>query len=155
MRVAIPISCLVLVLTGCVSSTIEKRRLERADAYQSLPAGLKALVDQGELEAGMSEDAVYIAWGKPDQVLQAGDRKGKTIRWIYEGTTADTHYYWEPFVVTRRDGTRVLDRRMIPQTEFREYVAAELDFRGGALESWRTLPRPHSRRIHHGRRFPY
>jgi len=144
-----------LLMAGCASSTIEKRRAERAAAYAVLSPKHRALVDAGKLEAGMSEDAVYIAWGKPDQIVEQGDRKGKTIKWIYEGTTADTHYFWQPYVVTRKDGRRTLDRRLVPWTEFRDYVSAELVFRNGELESWKTLPKPPSRRFHYGSRYGY
>lgn len=147
--------CSALLLSGCVTSTIEDRRSERAGAYAALTGAQKALVDEGELEFGLSEDAVYIAWGKPDQVLHAGDKQGRTSQWIYEGTTTDTHFYWEAHVFTRSDGTRVIDRQLVPRTEFRDYVAAELVFRDGKLESWKTLPRPRSRSFHHGSRYPY
>lgn len=155
LRVLILLVCSGPFLAGCATSTIEDRRTERASAYGALSGDHKSLVDEGEIEAGMSEDAVYIAWGKPDQVLHAGDRKGKTTRWIYEGTTADTHYFWEAFVVTRPDGSRVLDRRLIPRTEFRDYVSAELIFRDGELDSWKTLPRPPARRFHHAPRYGF
>jgi hypothetical protein len=149
------LGCSVLLLAGCATTTIEDRKIERAGVYGALSVAQKALIDEGEIEAGISEDAVYIAWGKPDQVLQSGDKSGRTTRWIYEGTTADTHYFWEAYVITRSDGSRVLDRRMVPRTEFREYVSAELIFREGKLESWKTLPRPPSRRLHHGGRYSY
>jgi hypothetical protein len=31
-------------------------------------------------------DAVYIAWGKPSQVLQGESSQGSTITWLYTGT---------------------------------------------------------------------
>jgi hypothetical protein len=131
-----------ILLAGCVTSTVEKRRTERWGAYSSLTEEHKALVDQGEIEAGMSEDAVYIAWGEASQVLRSGDRKGNVTTWLYEGTTHDTHYRWRTYQLTRDDGTRYLDRRMVPITEFRDYVSAKLVFQKGELERWEMLPRP-------------
>ena len=137
------------LLAGCATTTVEGRRKERAGAYQALSADHRKLVDQGDIAAGMSEDAVYIAWGKPDQILRSGDKSGVKITWLYEGTTTDTHYYWQTFPSADANGRAILERRMVPQTEFRDYVSAELIFKGGELSSWRTLPRPGSRRYHH------
>ncbi|MFT6619936.1 MAG: hypothetical protein ACKVHO_15645 [Verrucomicrobiia bacterium] len=131
-----------IMFVGCVTSTVEKRRTERWGAYSGLTAAHKSLVDQGEIEAGMTEDAVYIAWGEASQVLRSGDRKGNVTTWLYEETTNDTHYRWRTYQLTRDDGTRYLDRRMVPITEFRDYVSAKLVFKDGALERWEMLPRP-------------
>jgi hypothetical protein len=136
------------MLAGCATSTIEKRRTERATAYSGLTPEHRALVDQGDIAVGMGEDAVYIAWGRPDQVLRRGDKTGESSRWLYEGTATDTHYYWMAQPVRLANGRMVLDRRLVPRTEFRDYVAAELIFRGGRLESWEMKERPPSRRVH-------
>lgn len=143
--------CLLIgLMTGCATSTVEKRRAERADAYGRLSADHRALVDKGDIAVGMGEDAVYIAWGKPDQVLRRGDKSGESSRWLYEGTTSDTHYYWVAQPVRLSNGRTVLDRRLVPRTEFHDYVSAELVFRNGALETWEMKPRPPSRSIQGG-----
>lgn len=145
-------TCLILLLGlgGCASSTIEKRRAERGSAYEALSADHRALVDKGDITVGMGEDAVYIAWGRPDQVLRRGDKAGESMRWLYEGTATDTHYYWVAQPVTLANGRTILDRRLVPRTEFRDYVAAELVFRDGKLESWETKARPPSHSIQSG-----
>lgn len=144
-----------LLLAACATSTVEKRRAERPEVYAALSDAHRALVDKGDITVDMTEDAVYLAWGKPDQILSRGDKSGKTIRWLYEGTTSDTHYYWIAESVTLGDGRRILDRRLVPRTEFRDYVSAELVFRDGLLETWETLPRPPSRSINSGRGLGY
>lgn len=139
---------LLVLLAGCASSTIEKRRAERSAAYAALPAEQRALVDKGDIAVGMSEDAVFIAWGKPDQVLRRGDKNGESTRWLYEGTATDTHYYWVAQPVRLANGRTILDRRLAPRTEFRDFVAAEIIFRDGKLDSWEMKARPPSRSIH-------
>lgn len=136
---------IAVVLAGCARSTVETRRQERWGAYTGLSPEHQQMVDRGEVKYGMNEDAVYIAWGKPRQVLQAGDAKGETTTWLYEGTTSDTTYYWRVYEIQRKDGTVYLDRRLESNTDFHHYISAELIFREGRLESWRTLPRPASR----------
>ncbi|MBG85823.1 MAG: hypothetical protein CMO80_02850 [Verrucomicrobiales bacterium] len=135
-------ACVLVLGTACKTSTVESRRTERWGAYSALPKSQQALIDQGDIEAGMGEDAVYIAWGAPAQILESGDKTGKTITWLYESTTHDTHYRWRTYQVRRDDGTLYLDRRMVPVTQFRDYVSARLIFKNGELQRWEMKPRP-------------
>jgi len=128
---------------GCTTpSTVATRRQERTAAYDALPAEQRAAVDQGHLKVGMSEDAVYIAWGKPAQILHSGDASGESTAWLYHGTTSDHYLNWRYRTQLRPDGSTFLDRSLERDLDIREYVSAELTFRDGRLQSWRTLPRP-------------
>ncbi len=119
-------------VTGCASTnTIDARKKERATAYATLPTETKALVDAGEIRRGMPEDAVYIAWGKPAQILHSEDQNGAATVWLYEGGWMEETRYW-----TCRWRTPVTDYQ--PRT----YVRAEIVFVGGKVDSWRTLPQP-------------
>lgn len=42
----------------------------------------------------MSEDAVYIAWGKPAQILHQEDQRGASTTWLYEGAWMEETRYW-------------------------------------------------------------
>ncbi|HAV62928.1 MAG TPA: hypothetical protein DCY13_11255 [Verrucomicrobiales bacterium] len=132
-----------LLLAGACATkpTVETRRQERADAYAILPADQRALVDQGQIKVGMNEDAVYIAWGKPAQQLVSEDASGRRVTWLYHGTTTDEYVAWRFYEVPGPNGTH-LARRLDRDFNVREYISAELVFRDGALESWRTLARP-------------
>ncbi len=130
------------ILAGCARSTIESRREERFGAYTGLSDEHRRLVDAGEIRVGMSPDAVYIAWGKAAQVLRAGDQKGETTTWLYEGTAHDTIYGWRYYEFKRTDGTTELRRELDRDTNFKSYVSAELVFKNGSLERWKMLPRP-------------
>lgn len=145
---AIGLAVFLVVVDGCSTpSTVASRRQERAAAYAALPAEMRAIVDEGRLKTGMSEEAVYIAWGKPAQKLQSGDATGEHTIWLYHGTTSDTYLHWRYQTMLRPDGSTFLDRTMDRSLDFREYVSAELTFQKGLLESWRTLPRPASRTV--------
>ena len=133
--------CFALV-AGCSTSTVESRKKERAAAYSALTAEEKELVDKGQIQTGMSQDVVYIAWGQPSQILQnqAGNGGVQTV-WLYEGTTMEETRYWTFRQVPSRGHVyieRYLDRDYDP----RGYVSAEIVFVGGKVDSWRTLPRP-------------
>ncbi|HEY2951783.1 MAG TPA: hypothetical protein VGK40_04320, partial [Verrucomicrobiae bacterium] len=66
------------LLTGCATSTVETRKQERYGAYSALPDESRRLVDQGKIKVGLNEDAVYLAWGKPSQILSGESTKGAT-----------------------------------------------------------------------------
>lgn len=127
----------LLLIAGCTTSTVESRRNERLAAYQALPAGQKAMVDQGQIQVGMNKDAVYIAWGPPAETTSAGDQNGATETWLYYGSYLQETRYWN-YREVRRGGIAYLERYYDP----RDYVRAEITFSSGVVKSWRTLPRP-------------
>lgn len=124
-----------LVLTGCATTgkTVEGRKKERAAGYAALSPEFKSLVDTGQIRKGMSEDAVYIAWGKPAQVLQQEDAQGRATTWLYEGGWLEETRYWTP---------EWRAARMQYYYQPRAYVRAEIVFVDGKVESWRQLPQP-------------
>jgi hypothetical protein len=144
----LPVFLTALFLAGCATkSTVQTRKQERSVAYTALSEEQKSLVEQGKIKAGMGEDAVYIAWGKPDQVLHSGDAAGESTTWLYHGTTTDEYVYWNSYPMSgRRGGT--FDQTYLDRVyDFRDYVRAELIFRNGRLENWRMLPKPGDRTI--------
>jgi hypothetical protein len=127
--------CLIaggVLLAGCATSTtVESRKRERAAAYAALSPEFKCLVDDGQIRKGMSEDAVFIAWGRPAQILQQEDQRGRIMTWLYEGGWMEDTRYWSY-------------RHRYPEHDYqpRAYVRAEIVFIHGLVDSWRTLPRP-------------
>ena len=119
----------VLVVSGCATSTVESRKKERAGAYASLTAEMKAAVDQGRIKVGIPMDAVYIAWGPPAQVLEHEDPNGASTVWLYEGGFMEENRFW-------------YGRRLSYDYQPRTYVRAEVVFVNGSVASWRTLPQP-------------
>ena len=126
--------CLLLVgilLAGCTTSSIELRKKEMAAGFAALSPEFQALVSEGQIRRGMNADAVYIAWGRPAQVVEQEDANGRTTTWIYTGGWMEETRYWYP-------------HRRTPQTDYqpRTYVRAEILFVNGLVDSWRTLPQP-------------
>ncbi len=134
----------VLVSTGCRSSTIETRRVERSAAYEALSAEWKELVDNGQIKVGMSQDAVFIAWGPPSQVLQRETTAGLTTTWLYHSTYMEETRYWA-FREVYRGNQPFLERYLERTYDPRDYVRAEITFRQGVVSEWSTLPRPTGR----------
>ena len=140
---------LSLLLVGCATNSFEKRRTERLPAYNALPPEFKNLVDQGKIKIGMPEDAVYIAWGKPSEILHMEDAQGPATTWLYEGTYLQEYRYWsQPRYDYGFRGARDynygystygrLESDYVPH----DYVNAEVYFVNGLVKKWQMRPRP-------------
>jgi len=79
------------LLTGCAIRSSAERRIDRnPDLYAELGGKQKELVRRGDVEEGMSRDAVYLAWGRPDMVRR-GSREGRGKEtWAYFDSTPIT-----------------------------------------------------------------
>ena len=83
-----------LVLSAC--ETPQDRIKQRPEVYSALSQRDRELVARGEIREGMSRDAVYLAWGAPNQ-RGTGRYRGSTAEtWIYFDTSAGD-YYPPPF----------------------------------------------------------
>lgn len=134
--------CCGAILCGCASSTIEKRRAERITAYETLSPEYQQLVDAGEIKTGMPKDAVYIAWGKPDDITYSEDSHGKLETWLYYGRYMKEYRYWNYRAINRGDGEEYLVRHLESDYNPESFLKAELIFSRGKLISWRTYPTP-------------
>jgi len=130
-----------LLFIACKTPTVESRKQERLAAYNALPDDQKQMVDKGQIKIGMNEDAVYIAWGPPSQILQSETESGHTTIWMYHGTTMEETRFWT-YREVARDGTAFLERYVDRDYYPREYVNAEIFFQNGKVVRWQTLPRP-------------
>lgn len=133
---------LALALAGCATSTLESRKKERYGAYASLSSEQKASVDQAQIKVGMSMDAVYIAWGKPSQILTSETASGSQVRWLYSGTYLQSFSYWAypGYYGPYRWG--YCGPEFVHDYVVLNYIRAEVIFEGGLVKQWRTLPRP-------------
>lgn len=128
---------LILLLVGCATNTFEKRRTERLPAYNALSPEFKTAVELGEIKVGMPQDAVYLAWGSPSEILKSGNEKGETTRWLYYGSYMQENRYW-----TGSHGRGFPSERLEYDYIPRDYVSAEILFSNGVVKSWNMKPRP-------------
>jgi hypothetical protein len=82
-----------LVLTSC--STVESRISEHPEIYRNLSSRDQAVVNQGHIRAGMSANAVWLAWGSPDFKLVGNTRGRSTEMWVYVHYA--TYPYYDPY----------------------------------------------------------
>ena len=65
-------AAVTLLLSGC--STVESRIADHPDIYHSLSPRQQQLVANGQIAPGMPRQAVYLAWGSPDQKVEGAMR---------------------------------------------------------------------------------
>jgi hypothetical protein len=75
-----------VILAGC--STTESRINEHPDIFGSLSPNDQALVSRGQIRGNMSQDAVWLAWGNPEQKVQGYMHGQNTETWVYTTTTS-------------------------------------------------------------------
>jgi len=85
-----------LCLTSC--ETLDNRISEHQDMFNSLSPGDQALVREGKIRSGMSMNAVWLAWGSPEQKTSGEMRGHPTESWIYvESRTAPYGSAYYPY----------------------------------------------------------
>jgi hypothetical protein len=87
--------CGALALAGC--ATTEQRISDHPEMFNSLSPNDQALVRQGQIRAGMSQNAVWLAWGSPDQKAVGNMRGRATETWIYITYTTAPYGYGYPY----------------------------------------------------------
>jgi len=132
------LSLSLFLLVGCASTKkFEQRRAERSAAYNALSPEFKSAVDQGQIKVGMPQDAVYIAWGPPSEILKSANEQGEISRWLYYGSYMEEYRYW-----TGSRGRGFPSERLTYDYIPRDYVSAEIIFSNGVVKSWTMKPRP-------------
>jgi hypothetical protein len=85
------LSASALILPGC--STTETRISDHPEIFQTLSPRDQELVKAGKIREGMSQNAVWVAWGAPDQKATGVARGNPVETWIYnEYTYANAPY---------------------------------------------------------------
>lgn len=70
-----------LITTSC--ETTENRISKNPEIYQRLSANDQAVVSRGQIRPGMSQNAVWLAWGSPERKITGNMRGHATETWIY------------------------------------------------------------------------
>jgi hypothetical protein len=125
------IAAVVFMFTAC--ATTGSRIAQHPEIYQRLSARDQALVSQGQIRQGMTMDAVWLAWGDPEQKIPGGMRGHPTETWVYlRYATPPSYgapYYYGPF-----------DWSYIPP-KF-PYPSKGVTFSNGRVVFFRNLPPP-------------
>jgi len=84
LRLAFSVAAAVTLSSCVTTSTVQSRIAARPELYAELPASQRTSVERGQIKEGFSKDAVYLAWGAPDRVLESGSSGKRTETWLYE-----------------------------------------------------------------------
>lgn len=138
-RLAVPCACLLLA-GGCATvPPMESRIARNPEMFGSLPESHQELVRQGRVKEGMSQDAVYLAWGRADEVRNSS-RKGKALEtWIYLGTEVIRRHtvgYGYGFGYGYCHGYGYGGPMFGVDYDYRNYVIARVDFDKGKVVYW-------------------
>jgi hypothetical protein len=81
--------------SGC--STISSRIDENRATFEHLSQRDQALVREGRIRGGMSQEAVYLAWGRPQQKAVGAIHNVPTETWVYTIATTVPGYGYGGF----------------------------------------------------------
>lgn len=122
-------------------STIQSRIQDNPDAFYTLSTEDQELVLGGNIREGFSRDAVFIAWGRPDEEIQGQEQGAFTERWIYLASQTDV--IPDYMYVTRYDrGRRYVERVYDPIYIESRYPYRSVTFRDGRVVAWESFTRP-------------
>ena len=127
----------MFVLSGC--STVESRKTERADSFSKLSQSEQQEVMKGRISNGMSEDAVYIALGRPMRKVTGQMNDKVTVTWVYGRLETYTNPAY------RYSSYGYYDRRCspgpvyVPEMETRVRDSFLVFFQQGRVTGWQEL----------------
>lgn len=84
-----------IILTSC--STPESRISDHPEIFSSLSPRDQELVRQGQIRTGISENAVWLAWGAPEQKVVGVMHGHPTETWIYVTYVTAPYGYGYPY----------------------------------------------------------
>lgn len=133
----VPVVIAALV-TACQSPSPVSRIAENPVLYQSLSPSEQSLVQQGQICRGMSPEAVFLAWGRPNTKPYVGEKDGRRIeRWVYTQERPVTIFtdnwpapYWGPYGGWY--GGMGMSTAYVPEN------AASVLFENGKVVSWES-----------------
>lgn len=77
-----------MLFSSCANRNAGERRLYKfPELSQRLTDEEKGLVARGEIKEGMSQDAVFLSWGRPDRVRTSSQNGRKSETWAYFGSS--------------------------------------------------------------------
>lgn len=128
-----------LLMVSCAPSTPQTRIQREPGKFEALNPKQRSLVEQGQISRGMSQDAVYLAWGRPSRILQGSKNGRQTERWDYAGSRP-VYYpsfygsygrYYGPY---HRHGYYGFG--MGPEVAYVPYRIASVWFIDGRVDAW-------------------
>ncbi len=77
------LSSVVLLTTGCVTSTPQSRISQHREAYSRFLSEAQRKISAGEVDIGFTEEMVTLALGKPGRKFTHTGPEGESEVWVY------------------------------------------------------------------------
>lgn len=135
-RMAIPLLLAMLCIAGGCASP-EARIRKNPEMFEALPEEVRAQVQQGRIEPGFTEEAVFLARGKPDREYTRRTETGVSKVWSY----VEREYYSERQRVRGTFNVRdergrlrsVRDDVWVDVQNWREFEATRVEMKDGVV----------------------
>lgn len=132
-----------LGLTGC--ATPQSRIKKNPELYQALPPEVRANVQEGNVQIGYTQDAVYLALGQPDRKYSRTTFDGNTQIWSW----VDYDYHTDRQRVSARFNVRdsegrvhrVSDSVWVDVKQAREYETKRVEIADGVVKAIEDITR--------------
>jgi hypothetical protein len=126
----------VLALALLAACSSPERRIEKNPAlFAKLPPRQQELVRDGRICEGMSRDAVWLAWGRPDQVRHGSRAGDPRETWLYHASYNEMVPSWSYAPVLCRGGWR-MEPFYQPDYIQHIYVYRFAGFENGRVREW-------------------
>lgn len=82
---------------GFVSAVLERLDTEkqaRAEVKAKAQAKINQLINDHQIDVGMTSDQVILSWGTPERVNRADGSWGVREQWIYQNTKGEVTYLY-------------------------------------------------------------
>lgn len=79
----VPLASLVLLTSGCVTSTPQTRISKQRGLYRSFPAEAQRMISNGQVDIGFTPEMVLLALGKPGREFTRSGPEGESVVWVY------------------------------------------------------------------------
>jgi hypothetical protein len=76
-------AAILLVTSGCVTSTPQKRISQHRSAYEQFPSEVQRKISAGEVDIGFTEEMALMAVGNPGRKFTRTGPEGDSEVWVY------------------------------------------------------------------------
>lgn len=130
-----------LAVSSCVPSTPQARIAQNPQVFAALPKKQQSLVEQGQIDRGMSPDAVMLAWGHPARSFEGSKDSKRTEQWDYVGSQPvyTSTFYGGYAYGYGHHGHPAYASGFGPEVTYIPYRVASVWFVNSRVDSWERL----------------
>lgn len=142
MNLILPLLAICLAAASCVPATPQARIARNPALFEAQPAKPRPLIERGEIDRGMSMDAVFLAWGNPSGRFEGSRNAKPSERWDYTGSrpvyTTNFHSGYR-YGRYSRYSHPYDDYGLGPEIVYIPYHSASVWFVSGRVDAWERL----------------